>query len=51
MKERITVSLSRELVEKLHRKRGLAKMSTYVEALLRKAIEEEAPGSSRPMAK
>ncbi len=46
----ITVSFSRE-IEKLHRKRGSAKMSTCVEALLRKVIKEEALGPSRPMAR
>jgi metal-responsive CopG/Arc/MetJ family transcriptional regulator len=48
-RKRITVSLSSVLVEKLNEKRGLVKMSTFVEDLLSKSMEETQ--RSPPMAR
>lgn len=53
-KQRVSFSLSEELLEEIEDRRGLVKKSTFVEQQLRKAlgleIEEESP-PSWPMAR
>jgi hypothetical protein len=40
-KSALNVSLSNELIEDLERRRGLVKMSNYVEHLIRRGLKEE----------
>jgi hypothetical protein len=40
-KSALNVSLSIELIEDLERRRGLVKMSNYVEHLIRRGLKEE----------
>ena len=50
-KGRVTLSLSSDLIDKLNERRGLAKMSTYVEDILEKALSKVEETPSGPMAR
>jgi metal-responsive CopG/Arc/MetJ family transcriptional regulator len=50
-KERVTLSLSPDLIEKLDERRGLTKRSTFTEDLLRRVLLEEVAEPSRPIAR
>jgi len=48
VKIRVSYSLSKEVVSEIENRRGLVKKSTYVEDLLRKALELESKEEQSP---